>query len=171
MSKKPIKLTVDMQRMLNEQRLGFVASVGEDGTPNLSPKGTVTAWDDEHIVFADICSPGTIANLRHQPVVEVNVVDPVNRKGYRFKGPATVYQQGPIFEQGLAFYQQRGTRSPINGIVLVRVERAIPLISPAYDQGKSEEEIRASWLQYWSLLYGQPVDRSDQVATPEIEQR
>ena len=81
-----VKLTADMQRVLNEQRLGFVASVGEDGTPNLSPKGTTAVWDDEQIVFADIRSPGTIANLRHHPVVEINVVDPVSRKGYRFKG-------------------------------------------------------------------------------------
>lgn len=51
-----VKLTADMQRILNEQRLGFVASVCEDGTPNLSPKGTTTVWDDEHLVFADICS-------------------------------------------------------------------------------------------------------------------
>ncbi len=91
--------------------------------------------------------------------VEINVVDPVSRKGYRFKGPATIHQHGPIFEQGLAFFRQRGTRSPIHSIVLVRVERAIPLISPAYDQGKGEEEIRASWLQYWSALYGRPEDR------------
>src|SRR5436305_6373804 len=76
-----VKLTADMQRVLNEQRLGFVASVCEDGTPNLSPKGTTTVWDDEHIVFADICSPGTIANIRHHPIVEINVVDPVSRKG------------------------------------------------------------------------------------------
>ena len=150
-----VKLTADMQRVLNEQRLGFVASVCEDGTPNLSPKGTTTVWDDEHIVFADICSPGTIANLRHRPTVEINVVDPVSRKGYRFKGTATIHQQGPIFEQGLALYRRRGTRSPIRSIVLVQVERALPLISPAYDQGKTEEEIRASWLQYWHALYDQ----------------
>jgi hypothetical protein len=35
----------------------------------------------------------------------------------------------------------------------VQVERAMPLISPAYDQGRTEEEIRASWLQYWDALY------------------
>ena len=37
-----VKLTADMQRVLNEQKLGFVASVCEDGTPNLSQKGTTT---------------------------------------------------------------------------------------------------------------------------------
>ncbi len=160
-----VKLTADMQRVLNEQRLGFVASVCEDGTPNLSPKGTTTVWDDEHIIFADICSPGTISNIRHHPVVEINVVDPVTRKGYRFKGPATIHQQGPIFEQGLAFYRQHGTISSIRSIVLVQVERAIPLISPAYDQGKTEEEIRASWLQYWNVLYDRAAENDDQSET------
>ena len=154
MKDKPkARLTEDMKRVLNEQRLGFVASVSPDGTPNLSPKGTTTVWDDEHIIFADICSPQTIANIQQQPVVEINVVDPVARKGYRFKGPATVYTEGPLFEQALTFYRRRGTTSPIRHIVLVKVERAMPLISPAYDQGKTEEEIRNTWLAYWETLY------------------
>lgn len=165
-----VKLTSDMQRVINEQRLGFVASVCDDGTPNLSPKGTTTVWDDEHIVFADICSPGTIANILHHPVVEINVVDPVNRKGYRFKGTATVHQQGPIFERGIILYRQRGTRSSIRNIVLVQVERAIPLISPVYDQGKTEEEVRASWLQYWNVLYNHAVATDNEATGSEIEQ-
>jgi uncharacterized protein len=164
-----VKLSADMRRVIEEQRLGFVASVCEDGTPNLSPKGTTAVWDDEHIVFADIHSPGTVANLRRQPVVEVNVVDPVNRKGYRFKGPATVHQDGPIFEQGLAYFQRRGTKSPIRSIVLVRVERALPLISPAYDQGAGEAEVRANWLRYWAALYGLPGSPGEQASGNEVE--
>jgi predicted pyridoxine 5'-phosphate oxidase superfamily flavin-nucleotide-binding protein len=148
-----VRLTEDMKRIVSEQRLGFIASICPDGTPNLSPKGTTAVWDDEHLIFADICSPGTIANVQRQPIVEINVVDPVARKGYRFKGTATVYKEGPLFEQGLAFYRNRGTASPIEHIVLVKVERALPLISPAYDQGKTEEEIREHWLGYWETLY------------------
>jgi len=147
------RLTEDMKRVINEQRLGFVASVCPDGTPNLSPKGTTTVWDDEHLIFADICSPGTVANVQQQAVVEINVVDPVARKGYRFKGPATVYQEGPFFEQAVAFYRDRGTTSAIQNIVLVKVERAVPLISPVYDQGKPEKQVRQQWLQYWETLY------------------
>ena len=56
-------LTDDMRRVLDEQQLGFIATVTPDGKPNLSPKGTTTAWDDDHLVFADICSPNTIRNL------------------------------------------------------------------------------------------------------------
>src|SRR5690349_14410808 len=98
-------LTEDMKRMVREQRLGFAATVCADGTPNLSPKGTTTVWDDDHLVFAHICSPGTMANLEHNPAIEINVVDPVVRKGYRFKGRATVLTSGRLYEEVLAFYR------------------------------------------------------------------
>ena len=151
-------LTEDMRRVVEEQRLGFVATVCPDGTPNLSPKGTTAVWDDEHLVFADICSPGTIANHLVQPVLEINVVDPVARKGYRFKGSAMVISEGRLFEEGLRFYRSRGVASPIQHIVLVKVERALPLISPVYDLGQTEEEVRDRWLGYWKSLYFNRVD-------------
>lgn len=94
--KAEVRLTEDMKRVLNEQRLGFIASVCPDGTPNLSPKGTTTVWDDEHIIFADICSPGTVANVQQRPIVEINVVDPVARKGYRFKALLPSTKKDPL---------------------------------------------------------------------------
>src|SRR3990172_4853135 len=120
------KLTDDMKRVVREQRLGYVATVCPDGTPNLSPKGTTTVWDDDHLVFADIASPGTVANLRHTPTVEINVVDPMLRKGYRFKGTATVVTEGPLFEDLCAFYERQGVNTAhgrVRSIVLVKVER------------------------------------------------
>ncbi len=33
-------MTPGMMRLVREQRLGFVATVNADGTPNLSPKST-----------------------------------------------------------------------------------------------------------------------------------
>jgi uncharacterized protein len=79
-------LTDDMKRIVREQRLGYIATVCPDGTPNLSPKGTTAVWDDDHLMFADIRSPQSVHNIEHNPSVEVNVVDPLVRKGYRFKG-------------------------------------------------------------------------------------
>src|SRR3954454_18634670 len=95
-------LTDDMKRIVLEQRLGFAATVCPDGTPNLSPKGTTTVWDDDHLVFADIYSPGTVANLQHTPAIEINVVDPYVRKGYRFKGTGIVLTEGARFEEIVA---------------------------------------------------------------------
>jgi uncharacterized protein len=145
-------LTDDMKRVVREQRLGFVATVCPDGTPNLSPKGTTTVWDDDYLVFADICSPGTVANLLQNPAVEINVVDPDLRKGYRFKGTATILTEGEHFEKVLSFYRERGTQQPIKSIVLIKVERAIPVISPAYDLGATEDEVRSRWQTYRESL-------------------
>src|SRR5215218_6957874 len=57
-------LSADMRRVVEEQRLGFAATVCPDGTPNLSPKGTTAVWHDDCLVFADIRSPRTTENLR-----------------------------------------------------------------------------------------------------------
>lgn len=145
--------TDDMKRVVEEQRLGFVATVCPDGTPNLSPKGTTAVWDDEHLVFANIRSPGTIANLRANPGVEVNVVDPFLRKGYRFKGIASVLDSGPLYEQAKAFYQARGSVvSMIREIVLIRVDSAQPVDSPAYDLGMTEDQVRERWERHFESL-------------------
>ena len=65
-------LTDDMKRVIREQRLGFYATVCEDGSPNLSPKGTTFVLDDDHLFFADVRSPQTVANIRRGSLVEVN---------------------------------------------------------------------------------------------------
>jgi predicted pyridoxine 5'-phosphate oxidase superfamily flavin-nucleotide-binding protein len=147
-------LTDDMKRVVGEQRLGFVATVCPDGTPNLSPKGTTAVWDDDHLVFANIRSPGTLANLRQNANVEVNVVDPLLRKGYRFKGVASILASGALYDQAIAFYKARGSRvSAMREIVLVRVHSAQPIDSPAYDLGLTEEEVRDQWERYFQALW------------------
>jgi uncharacterized protein len=138
-------LTDDMKRVLRQQRLAFVATVCADGTPNLSPKGTIAVWDDDHLVFANIRSPQTITNLRANPAMEINVVDPMVRKGYRFKGTATVIDAGTQYEEVTAFFAARGVLNPFREVVVVEVERALPVTSPAYDLGLSEAQIRAKW--------------------------
>lgn len=142
-------LTEDMRRLV-EAELGFVATVCPDGTPNLSPKGTIAVWDDDHLVFADVRSPTTVANLRSNPAVEVNVVDQLVRKGYRFKGTGAVHTEGEDFERGLELYEARGTvnaRERIRGIVIIAVERALRVTSPAYDLGATEAELREVYLR------------------------
>lgn len=143
-----------MKRVVREQRLGYVASVCADGTPNLSPKGTTAVWDDDHLVFLDIASPGTVANIEAgRPVVEVNVVDPILRKGYRFKGPAEVHREGARFEDIVRWYErERGSdTSRVSSVVLIRVDDADALVSPAYADGSSEATIEQRSLDMYGL--------------------
>ncbi|HTE29999.1 MAG TPA: pyridoxamine 5'-phosphate oxidase family protein [Chryseolinea sp.] len=142
-------LTAEITEFVKKQKLGFVATVCPDGTPNLSPKGTTTVWDDEHLVFADIHSPGTTANVLVNPSIEINIVDIFTRKGYRFKGTATVLTGGVVFEKIIASYGEGAEKYTILNIILVKVDRIVPLSSPIYDTGITEEDVKKRWKDYW----------------------
>ena len=137
-----------MRRIVAEQTLGFIATVCEDGTPNLSPRGTLRVWDDTHLVFADIRSPGTMRNLRANPSIEVNVVDPLARRGYRFKGTARIVSTGAELDEIVAFYENDGIEAAadkIKAAVLIEVTKATAVTSPAYDWGSTEEELTETY--------------------------
>ncbi len=143
-------MTDDMKRLVREQRLGFVATVRPDGSPAVSPKGTTSVWDDEHLVFLHLHSPGTVANLLADERIEVNVVDPIKRKGYRFAGRARVLTSGPDYDAIIDwFVADRGTkRERVHAAVLITVTAVEQLISPAYDDGASEEQVSARWREH-----------------------
>ena len=146
------KISESLKSFLDEQKLGYAATVSEENIPNLSPKGTIIAWDERTLAFADIRSPKTIKNLEKNPHVEINVVDPLLRRGYRFSGKGSIVRNGPKFEAILNHYRESGIKSPINAIVLVDVSEISPVISPLYDLGVSESEIKKKWKKHFTDL-------------------
>jgi uncharacterized protein len=134
-------LTPDMKRIIEEQRLGFVATTAPDGTPNVSPKGTFVVVDEMTIAFGEVRSPGTIRNLRADPRIEVNFVDPFVRKGYRFAGTANVVERGDGTFAGLLGHFRGALTPRIRAIVTITVTKAQPLTSPVYDDGRTEAEL------------------------------
>ncbi len=50
-------------------------------------------------------------------------------------------------------YRNAGLTIEIRAVVLIRVERALPLISPAYDRGSTEEQVKNRWRRYWRKLW------------------
>ena len=42
-----------------------------------------------------------------------------------------------MFQSALSFYREAGARYTINNIVIVKIERILPMVSPAYDAGIS----------------------------------
>ena len=89
-----VTLTADMRAVIEVSQLCFAATVTPEGRPSLSPKGTIRVWDDEHLFFLDIASPGTRTNLAYSPWLELNVVDQLSRRGYRFAGRTTLHEPG-----------------------------------------------------------------------------
>ncbi len=154
-------LTEDMKRLVREYPLGFVASVESDGTPRVSPKGSFVVLDDTTIAYGDIRSPGTTRNLRGDPRVEVSFIDPFVRKGYRFAGTATVTERGEAGFEALHAHLQQSSLAPrMRSIVAIKVTRALPLSSPIYDDGRSEPDVRRSFVARFRKL--QPGERYEE---------
>ena len=145
-------ITSEIKNFLNTQKLGYVATVSSDGLPNVSPKGTIIAWSSEILAFADIRSPDTVKNLQNNPNVEINVIDPLLRKGYLFKGVARLINSGLQYDEILQYYRDNGITSPINAIILVDVSCVSDVISPLYDMGISEYEIKSKWKNHFANL-------------------
>ena len=145
-----ITISEEIKNFVNSQKLGYVATVSNDGAPNLSPKGTIVVMNESTLVFADIRSPQTIQNLQNNPSVEINVVDPFQRLGYRFKGECKIINEGPEFDKILDYYINAGIKSKINSVVIVDVESMSEVTSPSYDLGVTKDELISKWKKYYS---------------------
>jgi len=145
-------ITQEIKDFLDLQKLGYVATVTSDGKPNISPKGTIIGWTSEVLAFADIRSPDTMKNLQSNSFVEINVIDPLSRKGYLFKGQARILDDASLYEEILDHYKKMGIKSIINSIVLVDVTDVSKVTSPSYDMGISEQEIRSKWKKHFESL-------------------
>ena len=146
-----VAITEEVKNFVNFQKLGYVATVSNDNTPNLSPKGTIIVLDESHLVFADIQSPKTIENLEHNPSIEINVVDPFSRRGYRFKGIAEIISSGDKFNNIISHYKETGIKNTIKRVILVKIEKLSEVFSPLYDLGHTEEELKAKWKKYYKI--------------------
>lgn len=142
-------LTEDMANFLKKQKLGFVATVSPDNLPNVSPKGTIVVWDPENLAFADIRSPDTMKNLESNPNLEINVIDPISRKGFLFRGRASLLKDGSLYDEILRHYRDSGVASPIGIIALVKIEEVQEVLSPLYDLGTTEEQMREKWTKHY----------------------
>lgn len=86
-------LTADIKTLIRHHNAGMVATTNDDGTPSVSPKATFVILDDRTIAFGNIRSPGTLANLRKRPAVEVCFIDVVLRKAVRVTGSASIIRK------------------------------------------------------------------------------
>ncbi len=135
--------------------LSFVATTNPDGSPNVSPKSSLCVLDDRHLLFANIASPATVRNLQTDPRTEINCVDIFARRGYRFKGRATVHGPGDRLHEELAaaVKTEHGDHIPVLHAVRIEILQAKPLLSPAYLFGEnvSEEAVRQAYLKKYGV--------------------
>ena len=144
------KFDDEIRNFVNFQKLGYVATTSSDGSPNLSPKGTITILDDSRLVFANIRSPQTVENLTKNPSIEINVIDPFSRMGYRFKGMANILSDGDDFKKIIDYFEKKGIKSKISDIIVVDVKSFSKVTSPSYDLGLKKDDLVEKWKQYYN---------------------
>lgn len=150
-----IEITADMEAIIKQAILSFVATINEDGTPNLSPKASLTVKNGI-LYFADIASPRTILNLKRNPAVEVNVVDIFQRRGYRFKGRALILPSGDDESLLIArwIWATNGPEYPVDHVVKIEATSITPLLSPAHvfaNPPRHQDEIRDTYFQKYGV--------------------
>ncbi|TAM81545.1 MAG: pyridoxamine 5'-phosphate oxidase family protein [Acidobacteria bacterium] len=135
-------ITEDMRKVIQRAMLSYVATVCADGSPNLSPKGSLMVYDDDHLIFMNQASPGTIANLRRDPRLEINSIDVFRRRGYRFKGKGRIMPPGdPAYEWlKQKLIDLNGPQYPAHEAVLIDIEKVLPVFSPVYEWGHASED-------------------------------
>ncbi len=114
------KLTEEAKKALGELHPALVATAGKSGKPNVSAKGSLQVLDDEHIIFADVNSPRTVANIKENPQVAVICLDAASRKSCRIWGKAEIITSGPIFDKVSA--AMAGRNMKVKEVVKIAVD-------------------------------------------------
>jgi uncharacterized protein len=115
------KLTEEAKTVIGAMRPAYVATASKTGKPNVSAKGSVRVLDDDHIVFADVRSPRTIANIKENPQVSILWLDAATHKGCRIWGKGEIITSGELFDKTTAMMASRNMK--INAVVKVTVEQ------------------------------------------------
>jgi len=114
------ELSEEAKKIIKEVIPALVATASKEGKPNVSPKGSFRVLDDEHVAFAEMASPNTIANLKENPQVAVLVFDPDTWGGCRISGKAEILESGDLVDSFKA--QFAPLKMEVRSVVRIAVE-------------------------------------------------
>ena len=96
------KLSEEAKKLIGDIHPALIATASKAGKPYVSAKGSFRVLDDEHVVFSDMNSPRTVANLMENPRVSIICIDAANRRSCRIWGTAEVLDSGKLFDEAVA---------------------------------------------------------------------
>lgn len=122
------------RNLIKKSVLCWLATVGREGEPSVSPKELWDTCGDDGLVIADIASPNSVTNIKHQPRVCVSFLDVFLQKGMKIYGNAEIVgKDASTFEElGSGLLRQAGDRFDIRNLIYVSVDRASKIVAPSY---------------------------------------
>ncbi|ANK60447.1 pyridoxamine 5'-phosphate oxidase family protein [Loigolactobacillus backii] len=94
------KLTQAMKDMLTNN-LAYIATVDDDGNPDIGPKMSLRVLDDSHLIYNEMTAKQTMRNIATNGKAIVAAASLDNMKGFRFAGTAKLYTTGPYFDNAM----------------------------------------------------------------------
>ena len=126
----PIALTDEMrlalERALTERSPCLVATSSGAGVPDVSYRGSVMAFDGEHLAFWERMKGETLSNLEENPQICVFYRNGETRVSWRFYGHAEVLKDGAVRAQIMERvnpFELAQDPERIGYAVLIRVDR------------------------------------------------
>lgn len=99
----PIELTDEMAQAINnalvERMPCLMATASRDGMPDIGYRGSMMAFDKEHLAYWERSKGESLANLEENPKIVVMYRNPTTRLGWRFYGTATIHRDGDLRQQ------------------------------------------------------------------------
>jgi len=139
-----MRLNETVRSEMEKAVLCWLATVGGDGDPNVSPKEIFAPFAEDDLVIADIASPISVRNIRLNPKVCVSFIDVFRQCGFKLAGEASVIgRDGEDFADFAApLLSKAGTAFEIRHVIHVRVERVSRIWAPSYAvfPNRSEQE-------------------------------
>lgn len=129
-----IAFTEEMRRLIDNALANntpcLVATASRAGQPSIGPKGSVMAFDGEHLAYWERVRRGLLADVAENPLVCIYYGDRAARVFWRFYGTATVHKTGEVRDAIMArTVQAEMDRDPqrLGYGVLVRVDKIVNL--------------------------------------------
>lgn len=127
-------LTPQVTECARRSVLCWLATVDAAGQPNVSPKEVFTVFDAEHLVIANIASPGSARNLGAEARVCVSFIDVFVQKGFKVAGVARNVKQSDadFADWAEPLVRMAGPRFRIHSVFVVRALSCEPIVAPSY---------------------------------------
>ena len=127
-------LTPKISDSLDASVLCWLATISKDGTPNVSPKEIFSSYGTDHLLIANIASPGTVRNIKANPKVCVSFVEVFDQQGFKLVGTAEIIGENHSEYSDLhePLHATATDAYPIASIIKIKIDAVEEINAPSY---------------------------------------
>jgi uncharacterized protein len=127
-------LTDEIKIYLERSVLCWLATISEDGTPNVSPKEIFLPEGDKYVLIAHVTSPKSVRNIKANKNVCLSFVEVFEQRGFKLNGVARVVEpHDPDYERRVEPLKTIATeRFPVQSFIEIEVTKVAKILAPRY---------------------------------------